>query len=317
MRLQLDELAPASFASPYLSAIVDARAFIINRERAVDYLNTLERIYVFDGFANWDHAHRFKIRVITSRAYHALFMYNMLIRPTPEELEEFGSPDFTIYNAGAFPCNRRAENSSSTTHVGLSFKHRQMVILGTQYAGEMKKGVFTVMNYLLPKRGVLSMHSGCNIGEAGDVTVFFGLSGTGKTTLSTDPRRPLIGDDEHGWGDDGVFNIEGGCYAKCINLDPMAEPDIYNAIRFGTVLENVVIDSNHRADFTDGSVTENTRASYPIEYINNALVPCMGPHPKNIIMLTCDAFGTSSSPFKNISSLPHPTHQLSAISNIP
>mmetsp|Transcript_2691 Transcript_2691/g.7619 ORF Transcript_2691/g.7619 Transcript_2691/m.7619 type:complete len:640 (+) Transcript_2691:224-2143(+) len=274
------------------NAEMDEKAFEICRERAVDYLNTLARIYVFDGFANWDPEHRYKIRVITSRAYHALFMYNMLIRPTPEELESFGVPDFIIYNAGAFPCNRRSEYMTSPTHVGLSFKHRQMVILGTQYAGEMKKGIFTLMNYLLPKRGVLSMHSGCNIGESGDVTVFFGLSGTGKTTLSTDKRRPLIGDDEHGWSNKGVFNIEGGCYAKCINLDPMAEPDIYNAIRFGTILENVVYnDNSHVVDFSDCSVTENTRASYPIEYINNALVPCMGPHPKNVIMLTCDAFG--------------------------
>ena len=219
-------------------------------------------------------------------------MYNMLIRPTPEELDDFGDPDFTIYNAGAFPCNRHSDYMSSSTHVGLSFKHMEMVILGTQYAGCMKKGVFTVMNYVLPKLGVLSMHSGCNVGEQGDVTIFFGLSGTGKTTLSADPRRPLIGDDEHGWSDEGVFNIEGGCYAKCINLDANAEPDIYNAIRFGTVLENVVIDtSTQKVDFTDSSITENTRASYPIEYINNALVPCKGPHPKNIIMLTCDAFG--------------------------
>lgn len=271
---------------------IDEKTFLINRERAVDYLNMLDRVYVFDGLVNWDPAYRYKIRVITSRAYHALFMYNMLIRPTQEELANFGEPDFVIYNAGAFPANRYSEYMTSSTSINVSFKHNEMVILGTQYAGCMKKGVFTVMNYLLPKRGVLSMHSGCNIGKAGDVSIFFGLSGTGKTTLSADPQRPLIGDDEHGWSDNGVFNLEGGCYAKAINLDPQAEPDIYNAIRFGTVLENVVFDPHsHDVDYADGSITENTRASYPIQYISNALVPCIGPHPKNIIMLTCDAFG--------------------------
>eukprot|EP00798_Chlamydomonas_sp_ICE-L_P011423 gene11423-12549_t len=156
----------------------------------------------------------------------------------------------------------------------------------------MKKGVFTVMHYLMPKRGILSLHSGCNIGRRGDVALFFGLSGTGKTTLSTDPIRPLIGDDEHCWGDDGVFNIEGGCYAKCINLQETKEPEIYKAIRFGTILENVVLDPHTRkVDFGDASITENTRASYPIDYIDNALIPCVGPHPKNIILLSCDAFG--------------------------
>jgi phosphoenolpyruvate carboxykinase (ATP) len=271
---------------------MDEKTFLINRGRAIDYLNTLDRVYVFDGFVNWDTEYRYKVRVITARAYHALFMYNMLIRPSAEELASFGDPDFVIYNAGAFPCNRYSEYMTSSTSVNLSFKHMEMVILGTQYAGCMKKGIFTLMNYLLPKRGVLSLHSGCNIGPRGDVTMFFGLSGTGKTTLSADPHRPLIGDDEHGWSDGGVFNLEGGCYAKAINLDPRAEPDIFNAIRFGTVLENVVFDPNsHEVDFRDSGITENTRASYPIQYISNALIPCVGPHPRNIIMLTCDAFG--------------------------
>jgi phosphoenolpyruvate carboxykinase (ATP) len=167
-----------------------------------------------------------------------------------------------------------------------------MVILGTQYAGEMKKGIFSVMHYLMPKRGILSLHSGCNVGAAGDVTLFFGLSGTGKTTLSTDPARPLIGDDEHCWSDDGVFNIEGGCYAKCIGLKFSAEPEIWKAIRFGAVLENVVFDAHTRAvDFGSNAVTENTRASYPIEHIDNARIPCVGPHPRNLVLLCCDAFG--------------------------
>eukprot|EP00435_Cladocopium_sp_Y103_P006970 s4107_g2.t1 len=188
--------------------------FKINRERAIDYLNTRERLYVFDGFAGWDPDYRYKIRVITSRAYHALFMHNMLIRPTEEELLNFGEPDYTIYNGGAFPANRATDGMTSGTSVSLNFKTREVVILGTQYAGEMKKGVFTIMNYLLPKRGILSMHASANEGKAGDVTIFFGLSGTGKTTLSADENRLLIGDDEHAWTDKGIFNIEGGCYAK-------------------------------------------------------------------------------------------------------
>jgi hypothetical protein len=181
---------------------------------------------------------------------------------------------------------------TSSTSVDLSFKHREMVILGAQYAGEMKKGVFSLMNYWLPKRGILSLHSGCNEGAAGDVTLFFGLSGTGKTTLSADPARPLIGDDEHGWGDAGVFNVEGGCYAKAIGLRREAEPEIFEAVRFGAVLENVVFDEDRReVDYDNASITENTRACYPIEFIANAKVPCVGGHPRNIIMLCCDAFG--------------------------
>ncbi|KAJ1909165.1 Protein kinase C-like 1 [Tieghemiomyces parasiticus] len=268
------------------------RVFRINHERAVDYLNTRERLYVFDGFAGWDPKHRIKVRVVCARAYHALFMYNMLIRPTEQELAEYGDPDFTILNAGQFPANRYTTGMTSTTSVAISFERREMVILGTEYAGEMKKGIFTVMHYLMPKSGVLSLHSSANEGPAGDVSLFFGLSGTGKTTLSADPRRFLIGDDEHCWSDDGIFNIEGGCYAKCIDLSAAKEPEIYNAIRFGAVLENVVFDDESRVvDYTDGSLTENTRCAYPIEYIPNVKLPCVGGHPQNIILLTCDAFG--------------------------
>ncbi|KAL6747533.1 phosphoenolpyruvate carboxykinase, splice variant [Haematococcus lacustris] len=271
---------------------MDERAFMLNRSRAVDYLNFLPSIFVFDGYANWEPSARTKIRVVCARPYHALFMHNMLIRPTPEELQSFGEPEFVIYNAGPFPANRYTSFMTSSTSVDLSLAHRELVILGTQYAGEMKKGVFTIMHYLMPKRGILSLHSGCNVGASEDVTLFFGLSGTGKTTLSTDPRRPLIGDDEHCWGDGGVFNIEGGCYAKCINLQASKEPEIYQAIRFGTVLENVGFDRRTRVvDFDDNKLTENTRASYPIDYISNARIPCIGPHPKNIILLCCDAFG--------------------------
>ncbi|MEK6247260.1 MAG: phosphoenolpyruvate carboxykinase (ATP), partial [Planctomycetales bacterium] len=226
------------------------------------------------------------------RPYHALFMHNMLIRPSATELAEFGEPDYVVFNGGQFPADPATEGLDSETSVSLNFERGEFVILGTQYAGEMKKGVFTIMNYLMPKQGVLSMHCSANEGEAGDVSLFFGLSGTGKTTLSADKRRQLIGDDEHCWSADGVFNIEGGCYAKCIDLTEEKEPEIFRAIKFGSVLENVVYDDESReVDYEDNSITENTRASYPIEFIPNAKVPCVGGHPKNIILLTCDAFG--------------------------
>ncbi len=268
------------------------RSFMINRQRARDYLNIKPQLFVTDGFAGWDPRYRLKIRVICSSAYHALFMQNMLIRPTEAELAEFGEPDYVIYNAGYFPANPYTAQMTSTTSVDLSFEQREFVILGTQYAGEMKKGVFTIMNYLMPKRDVLSMHCSCNEGDSGDVTLFFGLSGTGKTTLSADPHRKLIGDDEHCWTDEGIFNIEGGCYAKVIHLSEASEPEIYAAIRFGSVLENVVYDeSTHRVNYDDASITENTRVAYPIEFIPRAKLPCMGGHPNNVIFLTCDAFG--------------------------
>ncbi|GBG64526.1 hypothetical protein CBR_g45222 [Chara braunii] len=270
---------------------MDEATFLVNRERAVDYLNSLDKVYVNDQFLNWDPQNRIKVRIITARPYHSLFMHNMCIRPSPEELEDF-EPEFTIYNAGRFPCNRFTHYMTSSTTIDIHLKRREMVILGSQYAGEMKKGLFGLMNYLMPKRGILSLHSGCNMSKDGQVSLFFGLSGTGKTTLSADPNRYLIGDDEHCWSDNGVSNIEGGCYAKCIDLSKEKEPEIWNAIRFGTVLENVVFDEHTRVvDFTDKSVTENTRASYPIEHIDNARIPCVGPHASNVILLTCDAFG--------------------------
>jgi len=267
--------------------------WLINRERAIDYLNTRNRIYVIDGFAGWDERYRIKVRVVCARAYHALFMRNMLIRPSPAELEHF-HPDYVIYNAGAFPANRYTTGMTSSTSIALNFHEKEMVILGTEYAGEMKKGVFTVLFYEMPvKHNVLTLHSSANEGKDGDVTVFFGLSGTGKTTLSADPKRALIGDDEHCWSDRGVFNIEGGCYAKTIGLSAEKEPDIYNAIRFGSVLENVVFDPATRSvDYDDTTLTENTRCAYPIEYIENTKIPCISSgHPTNIILLTCDARG--------------------------
>ncbi|EOR04235.1 hypothetical protein E3P89_00009 [Wallemia ichthyophaga] len=268
--------------------------FEINRERAIDYLNTRDDVYVVDAFAGWDPKYRIKVRVICARAYHALFMQNMLIRPSKEELDNWGEPDFTIYNAGQFPANRFTAGMTSATSVEINFKRMEMVILGTEYAGEMKKGIFSVMHYLQPvKFGQLSLHSSANEGEKGDVTLFFGLSGTGKTTLSADPQRKLIGDDEHVWADNGVFNIEGGCYAKTIGLSKEKEPEIYNAIKFGSVLENVVYDSRTREpNYEDVMITENTRCAYPIEYIENAKIPCLSRNqPSNIIMLTCDAYG--------------------------
>ncbi|KNE60605.1 phosphoenolpyruvate carboxykinase [ATP] [Allomyces macrogynus ATCC 38327] len=218
-------------------------------------------------------------------------MPNMLSRRPIEELATL-APGLHHLNAGQFPANRYTTSMTSSTSVSINFKRREMVILGTQYAGEMKKGVFTIMHYLMPKAGILSLHSSANEGPDGDVSLFFGLSGTGKTTLSADPHRFLIGDDEHCWSDNGIFNIEGGCYAKCIDLSADKEPEIFNAIRFGSVLENVVFHPQSRlVDYTDKSLTENTRCAYPIEYIPNAKVPCVGGHPKNIILLTCDAFG--------------------------
>ena len=270
----------------------DEKNFQINKERALDYLNTRERLFVLDGFAGWDPEHRVKVRVVCSQAYHALFMHNMLIRPSQEELETFGDPDYVIFNAGRFPANKYTNQMTSKTSIDLNLERKEFVILGTGYAGEMKKGVFTIMNYIMPKKGVLSMHCSANEGEDGDVSLFFGLSGTGKTTLSADPRRQLIGDDEHCWTDSGIFNIEGGCYAKTIGLTEESEPEIYNAIKFGSVLENIVYDKDTRGvDFEDVSITQNTRVAYPIEYIPNAKIPCVGGHPKNIIFLTCDAFG--------------------------
>jgi phosphoenolpyruvate carboxykinase (ATP) len=265
----------------------------LNRQRAIDYLNTRERLYVVDGFAGWDPKHRIKIRTICARPYHALFMRIMLIKPSAEELQSFGTPDYTIYNAGPFPANRLTQGLGSSTAVDLSFEDHDLVILGTEYAGEMKKGVFTIMNYLMPKNGLLSMHSSVTVDPLTDKTsLLFGLSGTGKTTLSADPKRRLLGDDEHVWSEDGIFNIEGGCYAKTANLTPESEPEIFSALHFGAILENVVFDDEvGHVDYSDVSITENTRGAYPLEFIKSAKIPAYAGHPTDIIFLTCDAFG--------------------------
>ncbi len=271
---------------------ISEEGFEINKETAIDFLNSKEALFVVDAYAGWDPKLKEKVRIICTRAYHALFMWNMLIRPSEDELKNFGEPDWVVYNAGQMLANTHTPSVDSKTSVNLNFKAKEFVILGSEYAGEMKKGVFTVLNYLLPKAGALPMHCSANEGKNGDTALFFGLSGTGKTTLSADPKRQLIGDDEHGWTNEGIFNFEGGCYAKAIRLSKEGEPEIWNAIRFSTILENVVYDEKSReVDYDDGSITENTRASYPIEHIDNAKIPCVGGHPNNVIFLTCDAFG--------------------------
>jgi phosphoenolpyruvate carboxykinase (ATP) len=272
---------------------LEPNSFEINRERAKDYLNTKDRLYCVDGFAGWDPRYRVKVRVICSRPYHALFMRIMLIRPAREELATFGTPDYVIYNAGQFPANRHTVGMTSKTSVDLSLEDGEIVILGTEYAGEMKKAVFTIMNDLMPRRGVLSMHCSATADrQTGESSLLFGLSGTGKTTLSADPKRLLIGDDEHGWSEQGIFNIEGGCYAKTIDLSEEAEPDIFRALRFGALLENVVLNEDDRhVDFHNITITANTRGAYPIDYFGNAKVPCVAGHPTDVIFLACDAFG--------------------------
>jgi len=270
---------------------LDEHTFMVNRERAIDYLNTRKELFVVDAFAGWDPNYRLSVRIVCTRAYHALFMQNMLIMPTKEELANF-EPDYLILNGGSFPANIYTSSMTSKTSIDVNLESKEVVILGTEYAGEMKKGIFSIMNYLMPLENVLPMHCSANVGEQGDVSLLFGLSGTGKTTLSADPKRKLIGDDEHCWTEDGVFNIEGGCYAKAIDLTEEKEPDIFRAIRYGTVLENVVYDEETRAvDYTDTSITQNTRASYPIEFIDNVQIPCIAGHAKHIIFLTADAFG--------------------------
>ncbi len=247
--------------------------------------------FVFDGFAGADPRYRIGVRVVNELASQNLFIHQLLVRPTEEELENHKA-DFTIIAAPGFKCIPEIDGVHSEAAIIISFEKKMVIIAGSQYAGEIKKSVFSVMNYVLPKKGVFSMHCSANVGRDGDSAIFFGLSGTGKTTLSADPNRNLIGDDEHGWSDDGVFNIEGGCYAKCINLSKEHEPDIYNAIKFGALVENVIIDPETRElDFDDAALTENTRVGYPVTYIPNAQIPGVANHPKTVIFLTADAFG--------------------------
>ncbi len=256
------------------------------------HLGGQDELFVQDLYAGAEPAHRLSVRYVTPNAWHALFVRNMFIRPDLAELAAF-EPNFTVMHAPEMQADPARHGTRTGTFVVLNFAKRIILIGGTRYAGELKKSIFTVMNYLMPKANVLSMHCSANVGPTGDTALFFGLSGTGKTTLSADPERALIGDDEHGWSKDGIFNFEGGCYAKAINLSPESEPDIYATTQmFGTVLENVVLDPvTRRVRFEDQSITENTRASYPLHYIRNYVKSGRGDHPRNIIFLTADAFG--------------------------
>ncbi|MDA0712893.1 MAG: phosphoenolpyruvate carboxykinase [bacterium] len=261
------------------------------RRGIINYLKT-RQLFVQDSFAGADKKNRLPVRVIAERAWHALFAKNMFIEPSLQEIAEF-SPSFTVLHAPGFKADPKTDGTRSEAAVVVDFTNREVLICGTEYAGEIKKSIFSIMNYLLPEKNILGMHCSANIGKQHDVAVFFGLSGTGKTTLSADPERQLIGDDEHGWSDDGIFNFEGGCYAKVIRLGPKEEPEIFKTTQtFGTILENVVIDKVTRElDLNSDRLTENTRASYPIEQIANAYLPGVGANPKHIVMLTCDAFG--------------------------
>lgn len=270
---------------------IEEETFLNLYDKVLAHLNKKDELYVFKGYAGSDEDSQLKLTVINELAWHNLFAQNMFIRPsTREEASEIKS-DFTIVSAPSFKAVPEVDGTNSETFIITSFKHKVILIGGTEYAGEMKKGIFSVMNYLLPKDKVMSMHCSANVGDKGDVALFFGLSGTGKTTLSADPTRKLIGDDEHGWNENGIFNIEGGCYAKAINLSYKKEPQIYDAIKYGTILENVVVDEDGDVDFDDNYYTENTRAAYPIDHIDNIVTPSKAAHPNTIIFLTADAFG--------------------------
>jgi phosphoenolpyruvate carboxykinase (ATP) len=256
------------------------------------YLDGRDELFVQDLYCGADPKYRLSVRYVSPNAWQMAFVRNMFIRPEPTELPTF-EPNFTVLHAPEFQADPAKHGTRSGTFIVLNLAKRMIMIGGTRYAGELKKAMFTVMNYYMPKQGVLSMHCSANIGKEGDTALFFGLSGTGKTTLSANPERSLIGDDEHGWSPEGVFNYEGGCYAKVINLSPEGEPDIYRTTQmFGTILENVVLDElTRKVKFEDQSITENTRASYPLHYIPNYVPSGRGGHPKNVVFLTADAFG--------------------------
>jgi phosphoenolpyruvate carboxykinase (ATP) len=258
--------------------------------RATEYLSVKER-FVFEGFVGADRKYRMPLRVIAEKAWHALFATTLFIRPTPDELRKL-SPEFTVINAMDLVVDPVEYGIRSGTFVGVSFEKGIVLVIASGYGGEIKKSIFSVMNGLLPERGVFPMHCSANMGAAGDAALFFGLSGTGKTTLSADPARRLIGDDEHGWSDGGIFNFEGGCYAKVIRLSKASEPQIYDAIRFGSLIENVIVDPATRIpDYDSDKITENTRATYPVEHIPRCVIPGVGGHPRHVFFLTCDAFG--------------------------
>lgn len=269
---------------------ISKEAFDKIHSKMLAYLQNRE-LYVFDGFAGADRKYAKSFRIINELASQNLFIQNLLVRPAASELDAF-EPEFTVLVAPGFKCIPEVDGTNSEAFIAIDYEQKVVLIAGSQYSGEIKKSVFSVMNYVLPKNGVLSMHCSANIGKDNDSAVFFGLSGTGKTTLSADPERRLIGDDEHGWSDDGIFNIEGGCYAKCIDLTEENEPEIFHAIKFGTLLENVMVDmETGEPDYSNGTLTENTRAGYPVCYIPNAEMSGKGTQPKTVIFLTADAFG--------------------------
>ncbi len=271
---------------------IEEKFFHLVHKKISDYLNKQEEVWVRDGYACADPRYRLNIRVVTEKPWTNLFAYNMFLRPTEEELEDF-TPDWHVICAPGLKLDPKECGTRQHNAAIVSFTHKTILIAGTGYTGETKKGIFTILNYVLPQeRGVLPMHCSANIGKDGDTAIFFGLSGTGKTTLSADPNRKLIGDDEHGWTDDNVFNFEGGCYAKLINLSAEKEPEIFAAIRPGAIVENVqFFPGTRRINFDDASITENTRVSYPLHFISNAQEPSIGNVPKNIFFLTCDAYG--------------------------
>lgn len=270
---------------------IDEKYFNLLLNKMLSYTENKD-LYVQDLFSGTDKEFRLPVRIITETAWHSLFARNMFVQPSAEELKDI-HPEFTVINLPYFQADVETDGTNSPVFIIVHYAKKTVLIGGSSYAGEIKKSIFSVMNYLLPLKGVMAMHCSANIGEKDDVAVLFGLSGTGKTTLSADPKRRLIGDDEHGWSDKGVFNFEGGCYAKVINLSEEAEPEIFETTRkFGTILENVEMDGkSRRIDLTDSSLTVNTRASYPLAHIDNIQENGMGGHPKNIIMLTADAFG--------------------------
>ena len=250
-----------------------------------------KEFFVFNGFVGADPENRLPIKIINNRAWHNLFARQLFIRPTEEELQNH-KPEFTLLSCDDFAAIPEEEGTRTETFIIINFKKKIVLIGSTSYAGEIKKAMFSIMNFVLPRKDVFPMHCSANVGKQGDTALFFGLSGTGKTTLSADPERSLVGDDEHGWSDTGIFNFEGGCYAKCINLKQEKEPQIWNAIRFGSVMENVVMGNGGRVpDFDDGSLTENTRVAYPLDYIDGAVIPSVAGHPKVMVFLTADAFG--------------------------
>jgi phosphoenolpyruvate carboxykinase (ATP) len=268
---------------------VEPAAFDALQARVREYLNGKE-LFVIDGYVGADPAHQIKLRFVTELAWHALFGKQLFRRPSEEELVNF-APDFISLSAPLFEADPSRDGTASEAFVGIDLDRHQVLICGTQYAGEMKKSMFTAANYLFPQEGVLPMHCSANVGGKGDVSLFFGLSGTGKTTLSADPERRLIGDDEHGWSENGIFNFEGGCYAKCIKLSQKNEPQIWDAIRSGSVVENVVLKPDGTIDYDDASLTENTRAAYPLEFIPNFIPEGRAGHAETIVFLTADAFG--------------------------